>query len=560
MPTVAEAVWQSWQFDPWALILLLMMGAIYVCGWRQVHRQMPHRFGAARLTSFLAGLAALVIAIGSPLDAFAGLLLTAHMLQHLLLLLIVPPLLLSGAPYLPLLRGLPPRVVKHGLGPLLAWPALWGCGRRLTHPLSGWLAFVVTGVAWHVPALYELALQSPGWHEFEHLCFLSTALLFWWPVLQPWPSRPQGSRWVLIPYLFLADVQNTILAAFLTFCERVLYPTYATAPRFTPMTALDDQAAAGAIMWVLGSVAFLIPAGCVTIQMLQTPCGAVRPVSGGSGTSTATAARQRRRPVGPGASWDLRSIPLIGAVVRWPHLPRVAQTAMLLLHATDRAALGRLSRRPDVAALVLVLVCGALVNAAGMVSSVAAWEQAWQDWIGGGALLQVMTGVLILGVLITPALLAAVCGVLSQALGGLRGRWQELTCNFVTALVPLGCSMWLAHLVSHLVTGAHTVVPVAQRAAADLGIGLLGAPHWALASTPVLLDWLPSLQILLLDCGLLLTLYIGWRMALRLTSRAARAVGVLAPWGGLALALYAAGVWMVFQPMPMRGMMHAMMP
>jgi hypothetical protein len=101
---------------------------------------------------------------------------------------------------------------------------------------------------------------------------------------------------------------------------------------------------------------------------------------------------------------------------------------------------------------------------------------------------------------------------------------------------------------------------VAQRAAADLGIGLLGAPHWALASTPVLLDWLPSLQILLLDCGLLLTLYIGWRMALRLTSRAARAVGVLAPWGGLALALYAAGVWMVFQPMPMRGMMHAMMP
>jgi len=275
MPPVVEVGWQSWEFDPWALALILIPGVIYVGGWRQVHRQMPHRFGAARLAAFLAGLAALVIAIASPLDACADLLLTAHMLQHLLLLLIVP-----------LLRGLPRRVVKHGLGPFLAWPALWRCGRRLTHPLTAWLAFVVTSTAWHVPALYELALRSPGWHEVEHLCFVSTALLFWWPVIQPWPSRPQGPRWVLLPYLFLADVQNTILAAFLTFCERVLYPTYASAPRLTSMTALDDQAAAGAIMWVLGSVAFLIPAACVTIQVLQGPRVAVRPVSGGPGTST----------------------------------------------------------------------------------------------------------------------------------------------------------------------------------------------------------------------------------------------------------------------------------
>jgi len=91
---------------------------------------------------------------------------------------------------------------------------------------------------------------------------------------------------VLLPYLFLADVQNTILAALLTFCERVLYPTYATAPRLTAMTALDDQAAAGAIMWVLGSVAFLLPAACITIQVLQGPRVAVRPVSGGPGIST----------------------------------------------------------------------------------------------------------------------------------------------------------------------------------------------------------------------------------------------------------------------------------
>ena len=260
MPPGAETVWH-WEFDPWVLALILLPGVLYVGGWRQVHRQRPHRFGAARLAAFLAGLAALVIAIDSPL-------------------------LLAGAPSLPLLRGLPRRVVKHGLGPFLAWPALWRWGRRLMHPLTAWLAFVVTSTAWHVPALYELALRSPGWHAVEHLGFVATALLFWWPVLQPWPSRPQGPRWVLLPYLFLADVQNTILAAFLTFCERVLYPTYATAPRLTAMIALDDQAAAGAIMWVLGSVAFLIPAACITIQVLQGPRVAVRPVSGGPGTST----------------------------------------------------------------------------------------------------------------------------------------------------------------------------------------------------------------------------------------------------------------------------------
>ena len=129
---------------------------------------------------------------------------------------------------------------------------------------------------------------------------------------------------MLLPYLFLADVQNTILAAFLTFCERVLYPPYATAPRLTAMTALDDQAAAGAIMWVLGSVAFLIPAACVTIQVLQGPRVAVRPVSRAVGAST-TSGRGQVSAAAPRpcvrASWH--SVPLLAistarcAVPQW---------------------------------------------------------------------------------------------------------------------------------------------------------------------------------------------------------------------------------------------------
>src|SRR5262249_25444426 len=190
-----------------------------------------------------------------------------HMIQHLLLLMVAPPLILYGAPYLPLLRGLPPRVLKHGVGPFLISPGWQRFARTLTHPLVCWLAFTLTSLTWHVPAFYELALRSRFWHEVEPLCFLGSALLFWWPVVQPWPSREQWPRWAMIPYLFLADVQNTALAAFLIFCDRVVYPSYAAAPRLWNLSPLEDQAAAGAVMWVSGSVAYLIPLGLVTIQV-----------------------------------------------------------------------------------------------------------------------------------------------------------------------------------------------------------------------------------------------------------------------------------------------------
>ena len=122
-----------------------------------------------------------------------------------------------------------------------------------------------------LPALYEIALQSEFWHDVQHVCFLSTGLLFWWPVVQPWPSRLRWPRWTMIPYLLFADIQNTALSAFLIFSERVLYPTYAAVPRLWGISVLDDQAAAGAIMWVPGSVIFLVPVGVLVIRLLDSP-------------------------------------------------------------------------------------------------------------------------------------------------------------------------------------------------------------------------------------------------------------------------------------------------
>ncbi len=122
-----------------------------------------------------------------------------------------------------------------------------------------------------MPRAYELALRSPAWHRVEHACFFGAALLFWWPVV-----RARRPRWALIPCLLLADLQNTALSALLVFSDRVLYPSYATAPRLFGLAALDDQISAGVIMWVPGSLVFLGPALVLCVRWLSPPAPRAR--------------------------------------------------------------------------------------------------------------------------------------------------------------------------------------------------------------------------------------------------------------------------------------------
>ena len=267
--SVIAGIFQSWTFEPWIFIPVLLAASIYLRGWWRLHRRLPQRFAVWRLIAFQGGLLTLFLALASPLHELAELLLQFHMIQHLVLMMVVPPLLLLGAPLLPLLRGLPRPVLQYGLSHVFASTALQRLGRFLTHPLVCLLAITVSNVAWHLPALYELALGSEFWHGVQHACFLGTGLLFWWPVVQPWPSRLRWPRWTMIPYLLFADIQNTALSAFLIFSERVLYPTYAAVPRLWGITVLDDQAAAGAIMWVPGSVIFLVPVALIAIRLLD---------------------------------------------------------------------------------------------------------------------------------------------------------------------------------------------------------------------------------------------------------------------------------------------------
>jgi len=279
MPSTAQAVLASWSFPPWVTSLNLLSALLYLRGWYSLHRTLPGRFTPGRLASFIAGIATLQIALASPIDAFDPFLLTNHMLQHMLLMMIVPPLILLGDPVMPLLHGAPRWFARRVAGPILRWRPIVLLGRLLTHPPVALLLVSVAMVGWHLSAPYELALRSPGWHEAEHATFLITSVLFWWPVVQPWPSRARWNSWMLPIYLLLADFVNSAVCAFLVFSDRVYYPSYLHVPRLAGLSAQNDQVAAGMTMWVIGSIAFLIPAAAITVRLLSpAPPRAARPL------------------------------------------------------------------------------------------------------------------------------------------------------------------------------------------------------------------------------------------------------------------------------------------
>jgi putative membrane protein len=206
--------------------------------------------------------------VASPLAALDEQMLTVHMIQHLLLMTFAAPLILLGLPILPFWHGLPPQFAQAVVGPLFRWPPVQRLGRMLVRPTFSWLAATATLVGWHVPAIFTVALQSGAWHGFEQATFLVAGLLFWWPVVQPWPNAPAEPRWSILLYLFLATLPCDILSAFLVFSERVAYPVYLSAPRQSDLSVLTDQQCAGALMWTCVTIVYLVPAAILSTRLL----------------------------------------------------------------------------------------------------------------------------------------------------------------------------------------------------------------------------------------------------------------------------------------------------
>jgi putative membrane protein len=268
---LGDTLLRTWDVPFWATLFILVGAAIYVRGWFAARRTRRHELPEWRAACFLGGLLWTWLALASPIDAFDDYLLTGHMIQHFILMSVGPPLIVLGAPTVPLLRGLPRALVRSVFGPLFRSRAIHAIARFLIYPATAWISMNVLYLGWHAPFLYELALRSEHWHDVEHGCFFFTSLLFWWNVLQPWPSRPVWNRWLMIPYLVAADIVNTALSASLTFSGGVWYPTYSASPRVWGISATSDQAAAGVFMWVFGSLVFWVPTIVITMQLLSPP-------------------------------------------------------------------------------------------------------------------------------------------------------------------------------------------------------------------------------------------------------------------------------------------------
>ena len=231
-------------------VVIAFAGAVYLRGWLECSSIPKWRAG-----SFFLGLLATWIAVVSPVASLDSHMLTAHMIQHLLLMSIAPPLIWLGEP-----------LIATGL---TRSPLPDSLGRLLEHPVFCWLAAAAALVIWHVPAIFQLGMQSATWHFIEHASFLTAGLLFWWPVIQPWPSVERWPRWSMLLYLFLAMLPCDVLSGLLVFSDRVAYPMYLDMPRMGGLSPLEDQQCAAALMWTCVTVVFLVTGTILSMQMLS---------------------------------------------------------------------------------------------------------------------------------------------------------------------------------------------------------------------------------------------------------------------------------------------------
>ncbi|HEX6800002.1 MAG TPA: cytochrome c oxidase assembly protein [Ktedonobacterales bacterium] len=249
-------LWLDWNLDPTILIgLAVFVGAYcYALGPLRRRRASAGRLDAAeaervnpwQVTAFVAGTAVFALALISPLDALSDeYLFSAHMVQHMLIAVVAPPLWILGVP-------------GWMLAPLFQRRSVARVARLLTHPAVAFTLFNGDLWLWHWPALYDATLSSDLVHTFEHLTFVATAVLFWWVVLSPLREVPPVGKGTAVLYLFAACQPMVALGALLTFASTPFYAPYVTAPRIWGSTPLGDQQLGGLIMWLPTNIPYLI--------------------------------------------------------------------------------------------------------------------------------------------------------------------------------------------------------------------------------------------------------------------------------------------------------------
>jgi putative membrane protein len=259
--------WTVWHSDPTVVAGLALLAGSYLAATHWRHRLQPDAcLAPAKVVAFMAGLLVLFVALTGPIhDLSDSYLFSAHMIQHMLLIFAMPPLILHGTPGWMLRRLVrDPRVARFA--------------RQVARPAATFVIFNIVLVAWHLPPLYNVAMDHHPIHILEHLMIMAASVILWWPVLSPLDDVPRAPYPVQLLYLFVAGLPMVMVAIFIAMAQDLLYPFYARAPRiWEPLTAQTDQHLGGLIMWIPGGLIFLTAISVVFFRWQAAGGDDVRP-------------------------------------------------------------------------------------------------------------------------------------------------------------------------------------------------------------------------------------------------------------------------------------------
>jgi putative membrane protein len=266
-PLHPDDVWRAWSFEPGVLVCLGATALLYACGAR-----MSRGVSRTRMFSFWGGMLMLVLALISPVHALGGVLFSAHMAQHEILMLAAAPLLAFAHPLPSFLWALPIDA-RRTLGRWAKAAAIRRVWRTLTKPVHAWWLHAIVLWVWHAPGLFDMTLRSEAIHTAQHLSFFLSALCFWWALFQA-HTRPEYGHGVF--YIFTTAIHTGILGALLTFSPSVVYPVYSHTTQAFGLTPLEDQQIGGLIMWVPAGVAYMAVGLALFWAWIREPEASVR--------------------------------------------------------------------------------------------------------------------------------------------------------------------------------------------------------------------------------------------------------------------------------------------
>jgi len=236
--------WLKWSIHPSTVIGIAALGAIYA--WRAREAAPGEEVKGWQKLSFFSALFLMFASLNGPLhDLSDDYLFSAHMVQHLILTLAMPPMMIAGVP-------------GWMLRPLLGKRVIGAIARTITRPFWCFTIFNLSIALWHLPFFYNSAMANHNIHIVEHLIFMAAAVLMWWPLTSQLPELPRLPYPGQILYCFLMSIPMSIVAVYITMADHILYPAYSSAPRIFPLSPMEDQMLGGLIMWVPGGLIFAI--------------------------------------------------------------------------------------------------------------------------------------------------------------------------------------------------------------------------------------------------------------------------------------------------------------